>query len=98
MAGISGVLPPGTSLVPGQLIISAGLPSTLGASTNEDVALLVERSQVLLLLRGPQVRIREDVGSGTLTVRVQAHRYLSVILKNPTALAKVTGLTAPSGF
>jgi Phage capsid family len=97
-AGVSGTLPPGSPLVPGQLVISAGIPSTLGAGTNEDVALVVEKSQVLLLNRGPRISVREDVGSTTLTVRVQAERYLAVLVKNSTAVAKVTGLTPPSGF
>jgi hypothetical protein len=97
-AGISGTLPPGVSLVPGQLVISAGVPTTLGAGTNEGVTLVVEKSQVLLLSRGPTIRVREDVGSATLTVRVQAERHLAVLVKNANAIAKVTGLTPPSGF
>jgi hypothetical protein len=97
-AGVSGVLPPGTSLVPGQLVISAGIPTILGAGTNEDVALVVEKSQVLLLSSGPQIRLFEEVGSGTLTVRVRATRDFALLVKNATALAKVTGLTPPAGF
>jgi hypothetical protein len=50
------------------------------------------------LSAGPTIRVREDVGSGTLTVRVQAVRDLAVLVKNATAVAKVTGLTPPSGF
>jgi HK97 family phage major capsid protein len=97
-AGVSGTLPPGTSLVPGEVVISAGIPTALGAGTNEDVALVVEKSQVLLLSRGPQIRIREDILSSTLTVRVQATRDLAVLVKNASAIAKVTGLTPPSGL
>lgn len=97
-AGVSGVLPPGTSLVPGQLVISAGVPSNLGAGTNEDVAIVAEKSQVALLSRGPNVRVFEESGSSTLTVRIQASCYLAVLVKNAAAVAKVTGLVAPSGF
>jgi hypothetical protein len=68
------------------------------AGTNEDVALVVERSQVVLVSSGPAIRIFEEVGSQTMTVRVRAHRDFAVIVKNPAAVAKVTGLTAPSGF
>lgn len=70
----------------------------LGAGTNEDVALVVEKSQVILLSKGPQIVVREDVQSSTLTVRVQAVRGMAVILKNVNAVARVTGLTPPSGF
>ena len=97
-AGVSGTLPPGQPLVPGQLVISAGVPSTLGAGTNEDAAVIAAKSQVLLLGRGPEIRVLEETGSATLTVRVQAERHLAVLVKNSTAVAKVTGLTPPSGF
>jgi capsid protein len=97
-AGVSGTLPPGAPLVPSELVVSAGVPSNLGAGTNEDVALVVEKSQVLLLSRNPKIRVREDVLSSTLTVRVAAERHLAVLLKNATAIAKVTGLTPPAAF
>src|SRR5262249_13901193 len=95
-AGISGVMPPSGPLLPRPVIASAGVPSNLGAGTTEDVAIVCEKSQVLLLSRGPTIRVREDVGSGTLTVRVQAERHLAVLVKNANAIAKVTGLTPPS--
>jgi hypothetical protein len=97
-AGVSGTMPSAAPLVPGQLVVSAGIPTALGAGTNEDVALIVEKSQVLLLSRGPRIVVREDVLSSTLTVRVQATRDLAVLVKNANAIAKVTGLTPPSGF
>ena len=84
--------------MPGQLVISAGIPTILGAGTNEDVALVVEKSQVVLLSSGPLIRVFEEVGSSTLTVRVRAHREAAVAVKNATAVAKVIGLTPPSGF
>jgi hypothetical protein len=96
-AGISGVMPPGSAL-PGQVVASAGIPSVLGAGTNEDVALVVEKSQVLLLSQGPMIRLFEAVGSGTLTVRVRAAREAAVLVKNANAVAKIVGLTPPSGF
>jgi len=89
---------PGSPLVPGRLVISRGLPTSAGAGTNEDVALVVERSQVLLLERGPEIAVYEQVGSGTLTVRTQARSFLSVLVQNPAAVAKVVGLTPPTGF
>lgn len=97
-AGVSGTMPSAAPLVPGQLVVSAGIPSNLGAGTNEDVALVVEKSQVLLLSRGPRIVVREDVLSSTLTVRVQATRDLAVLVRNANAIARVTGLTPPAGF
>jgi hypothetical protein len=97
-AGVSGTLPPGTSLVPGQLVISAGIPTTLGAGTNEDVGFVIARDQVLLLSDGPRIQLFEQVGSGTLTVRVRAVREAAVVVLNPAAVCKVTGLVAPAGF
>ena len=97
-AGVSGVMPPGQPLLPGTVVASAGIPSNLGAGTNEDVALVVEKSQVLLLSSSPMIRVFEEVGSGTLTVRVQAIRDFALLVKHANAVAKVTGLTPPSGF
>jgi hypothetical protein len=75
-----------------------GVPTTLGAGTNEDVALVVERSQVVLLSSGPMIRVFEEVGSATLTVRIRAHRDFALLVKNANAVAKVVGLTPPAGF
>lgn len=74
-AGISGVIPPGSAL-PGQVVASAGIPSVLGAGTNEDVALIVAKSQVLLLSQGPMIRVFDEVGSQTMTVRIRAAQIL----------------------
>ena len=98
LAGVSGTLPASQPLVPGRLVVSAGVPTNLGAGTNEDVAIIVERSQVVVLERGLRIRVFEQVGSGTMTVRVQANTSTALLVKNATAVAKVTGLTAPTGF
>jgi hypothetical protein len=97
-AGISGVMPPDGPLLPGTVVASAGIPSTLGAGTNEDVIIVAEKSQVLLLSQGPMIRIFEQVGSGTLTVRVRAAREAALVVLNSAAVCKITGLVAPSGF
>jgi hypothetical protein len=97
-AGISGVMPPASPLLPGTVVASMGVPTTLGAGTNEDVALIVERSQVMLLSTGVLVRLFDEVGSATMTIRVGAHREFALLVRNSTAIAKVTGLTPPSGF
>lgn len=86
------------ALFPGTVVASAGIPSNLGAGTNEDVALVVERSNLLLAMRQPVFKVDESAGSGTLTVRIVAYSMLSLLTKNPAGVAKVTGLTPPSGF
>jgi hypothetical protein len=84
--------------LPGTVVSTAGLPTTLGGGTNEDVALIVEKSNVLVLGGTPQFRIFEEVGSATQTVRISGWGSVAVLLRNPTAVAKVTGLTAPAGY
>jgi Phage capsid family len=97
-AGISGVMPPDGPLLPGTVVVSAGVGTTAGAGTNEDTAFVVEKSQIVLLSSGPTIRLFEEVGSTNLTIRILAHREFAVVAKNATAIAKVVGLTPPSGF
>ena len=85
-------------LFPGTVAVSAGVPTNLGAGTNEDRAIVIERSNVILV--GGDVRFRafEEVGSSTLTVRSQCFGDAALLVLNPAAVAAVTGLTAPTGF
>lgn len=87
---------PGAPILPGRVVASAGIPTNLGAGTNEDVALVVERENLLLAARRPTFNVDEDTGSATLTVRTQAWAYVSLLTKNPAGVAKVTGLTPPT--
>ena len=73
-------------------------PVALGAGTNEDVALVVERSQVLLAGDRTEFRVFPEVGSSSLTVRVSSWNQAALVVTSPAAVAKVTGLTPPSGF
>lgn len=84
--------------LPGTVVPVGSLPTNLGAGTNEDIAILVEKSSVLLLGGDVNFRASEDVGSGTQTTRISAWGYISLLVKQPTGIAKATGLTAPSGF
>jgi hypothetical protein len=59
---------------------------------------VVERSNVLILGGQPQFRVFEQVGSSTQTVRISGWGPVAVLVRNPTAIAKVTGLTAPTGY
>jgi capsid protein len=86
------------ALLPGTVVASAGVPTNLGAGTNEDVALVVERSAVILVGDSPTFHVFEQVGSGTLTVRISSWNQAALVVKHPAAVARVTGLTPPSGF
>jgi hypothetical protein len=74
------------------------IPTNLGGGTNEDIALLVERSSVLVLGGDVAFSAYEDVGSATQTVRISARGYIALLLRSPAGVAKITSLTAPSGF
>jgi hypothetical protein len=87
---------PGAPILPGRVVASAGIPTNLGVGTNEDIALVVERSNVVLLAQGPTFRVDEDTGSNTLTVRTYAWAMGALLVKNAAAVAKVTGLTPPT--
>ncbi len=89
---------PATQLLPGRVVTSGGVPLSLGASTNEDVALVVQRDNVLVLGNSPQFRVFEQIGSSTQTVRISGWGSMALLVRNPTSVAKVTGLTAPTGF
>ncbi|HSL63791.1 MAG TPA: hypothetical protein VK874_03960 [Gaiellaceae bacterium] len=93
-AGDTGV--PGAPVLPGEVIVSSGIPTSLGAGTNEDVVLVVDRSALLVLAQPPAFEAFPEVGSSTLTVRLQARQYAALLSEHPAAVAKVTGLTPPS--
>jgi hypothetical protein len=53
---------------------------------------------VQLIAGAPTIRVFEEVGSGTATVRFSAHLDAALAVLNAKAVAKVTGGTPPSGF
>jgi hypothetical protein len=61
------------------IILSTGIPTNLGAGTNQDVVLALVRSEVLLYQRPVQFRVYPDVGSSTLTVRISAWGYSALL-------------------
>jgi hypothetical protein len=85
-------------LLPGQVVACGGVPLNLGASTNEDVTLVVEKANVVLLGGTPQFKAFPETGSSNLTARIRVHADVVLLLLNPKAAVKVTGLTAPAGF
>lgn len=80
--------------------VDANLPTNYGAGTNEDVVLVFPRSQIILMEDGaPTTRVFEDVGSGTLTVRISLWNYAALFANRlPAAVSIIygTGLITPT--
>src|SRR5204863_28221 len=74
-------------------------PTTLGAGTNEDVVHVLRASDLLLYESGIRSRVMQEVGSGTLTVRLQIYGYLAfTAARYPASVVEVagTGLVSPA--
>jgi hypothetical protein len=80
-----------TPHLPGQLVLSGGLRTNLGASTSEDEVYLVDKSQLLLVGGRTQFSVFEETGSGTSTVRICSHASAALIVKNPAASVRLSG-------
>ena len=79
--------------------VDPGLPTTNGAGTNEDVIVVMRASDLLLFESNIKTRVLPDVGSGTLTVRLQVYRYMAfTAARYPAAISIVSGsgLSAPA--
>ena len=74
------------------VVLSSGVPTNLGAGTNQDVIIAVVRSEVFLYQRPVQFRAYPDVGSSTLTVRMSALGYAALLAtRQPAAVGILTG-------
>lgn len=81
--------------------VDANIPTTLGASTNEDRIIVVATPEVYVYedQSGPYMETFRDVGSGNLTVRFRLHNYWAQInARRPKAISVIsgTGLVAPT--
>jgi HK97 family phage major capsid protein len=83
-----------------RVILDPNLPTNIGAGTNEDVILVFDSRQMVLYEEGaPRTRVFEDVGSGTLTVRLSLWGYFAFFANRyATAISTVsgTGLVPPT--
>lgn len=82
------------------VIVDSQIPTTLGASTNED-QVYVYRAEDLYLYEQdvPTPKVFEEVLSNTLQVRVQLYGYYAVIFgRYPKSISKIggTGLVSPT--
>jgi Phage capsid family len=82
--------------LPGELVLSGGIRTNLGAGTNEDEVLIAEKTNLVLVGGDPAVRVYEEVGSGTLTVRVSSYAFAALVVKNPAAVLRITGFASPT--
>jgi HK97 family phage major capsid protein len=94
----------GSQQVVGQMhglpvITDPSMPTTLGASTTEDVIHVLRASDLLLFESGIRTRVLPDVGSGNLTVRLQIYGYMAfTAARYPASVVEIggAGLIAPT--
>lgn len=83
-----------------RVILDPNVPTNVGAGTNEDVIIVMDSSQVYLWEEGaPRSRVFEDIGSGTLTVRLSVWGYFAFMAgRYPLAVSVISGtaLVAPT--
>ncbi len=78
--------------------LDSNLPTTLGTGTNEDVIHVLRASDLLLYESNLRSRVLPDVGSGTLTVRLQVFNYVAFTAeRHPASIVEIggTALTTP---
>ncbi|MCM1972319.1 phage major capsid protein [Streptomyces sp. G1] len=81
------------------VVTDPNMPTTLGTGTNEDVIHVIRASDLVLYESGIRSRVMPEVGSGTLTVRLQVYGYLAFsAARYPKSIVEIggSGLVAPS--
>jgi hypothetical protein len=78
---------------PAKVYDVSNLPTTNGASTNEDFALVLRTDELPFYQEPPRFKINLDVaGSNTLTARFTAYQYLAGLFeRRPEAINKISG-------
>lgn len=81
------------------VITDPSIPTNLGTGTNQDVIHVLRASDLLLYESGIRSRVLPEVGSATLTVRLQVYGYLAFTAERyPKSVVEVggSGLVAPT--
>ncbi|WP_435270621.1 phage major capsid protein [Streptomyces sp. 1222.5] len=81
------------------VVTDPSMPTNLGAGTNEDVIHVLRASDLILYESGIRSRVMPEVGSGTLTVRLQVYGYLAfTAARYPASIVELggSGLAAPA--
>ena len=94
----------GSQQVVGQMhglpvVTDPSMPTTLGASTTEDVIHVLRASDLLLWESTIRTRVLPEVGSGNLTTRLQVYGYIAFsAARYPKSVVEIggTGLIAPT--
>ena len=80
------------------VVTDPNIPTNLGAGTNEDVIIVFRATDAYLWESSIRTRVLPDVGSGTLTTRLQVYGYVAAqAARYPKSIATVggTGLVTP---
>jgi HK97 family phage major capsid protein len=81
------------------VVVDPSIPTNLGSGTNEDRIIVMRANDVYLWESAVRTRVLPEVGSGTLTVRLQAYGYLAFTAERiPKAVSIISGsgLSTPS--
>jgi hypothetical protein len=79
--------------------VDPNIATNLGAATNEDLVYVMRAADSLLYESAIRTRVLPEVGSGTLTVRLQVYGYIAFsAARYPRAIAELSGagLVAPT--
>lgn len=79
--------------------IDANIPINLGAGTNEDIVIVLRGEDAYLFESSIRTRVLPDVGSGTLTTRLQVYGFVAATFERyakSVAIISGTGLSTPS--
>jgi len=75
-----------------QVIESPSMPTNLGAGTNQDPVIVLNKSEVILYEKPATFAAYEQVGSSTQTVRISAWGYAALqAARQPTSIGVSTG-------
>lgn len=80
------------------VVTDPSIPTNIGAATNEDKIIVMRASDTLLWESPIKTRLLPDIGSGTLTLRLQIYSYIAMTAERyPKSISILsgTGLTNP---
>ncbi len=80
------------------VVVDPSIPTTLGSGTNEDIILVMRASDSYLWESSIRTRVLPEVGSGTLTTRIQVYGYAAFTPeRQPKSITLLSGsgLTDP---
>jgi HK97 family phage major capsid protein len=78
------------------IVVDANVPTNLGASSNQDVIIVLRSSDVVLWRSGVRARVLPEVGAKNLTVWLDLYSYVALGTRYPQSVCTITGLTPPT--